>query len=105
MTDRERMRELHNKRHAMGLCIYCSCMIDNSQYRTCSVCRAKSREKTAKHRREKKEMEAKHNEVHHVKSIPPDHKCWKCEWRRFEGDRFFCPFAEGTCAKEGTVLE
>jgi hypothetical protein len=35
--------------------------------------------------------------------IRKNHKCWYCEWRKFEGDRFFCPFAEGTCVKDGTV--
>lgn len=32
--------------------------------------------------------------------IRKNHKCWYCEWGKFEGDRFFCPFIAGTCVKE-----
>lgn len=111
MTDLERRRELHAKRTAMGLCIYCSCMIDNPEYKTCSACRAKMRESMAEFRQRTKEMEEvrKKLQVKELKrkqsgeGIPADHKCWTCEWSRFEGDRFFCPFAEGTCVKERNV--
>lgn len=34
-----------------------------------------------------------------------DHKCWGCEWGRFESDRFFCLFIKGSCAKTKTILK
>lgn len=99
---RNLMRELHDKRHAMGLCIYCSCIIDNVEYKTCAACRAKSREATARHR-EMIKVQAEQERAMRKASeplVPTDHKCWTCEWSRLEGDRFFCPFIEGSCVKE-----
>ena len=35
-----------------------------------------------------------------------DHYCMGCPWGRYEGDRFFCPFVTGSCARlRGTVEE
>lgn len=101
---RDSMRKLHERRKAQGICIWCSGMIDDTKYSMCARCRAKSREDGARYRAKAKEL---HNKIfvqpEEERIIPEDHKCWTCEWSRFEGDRFFCPFAEGTCAKEGTL--
>jgi len=32
-------------------------------------------------------------------SISPKHKCWRCMWAAWCGDRFFCPLAV-TCIRE-----
>lgn len=35
-----------------------------------------------------------------------DHYCMGCMWGRYEGDRFFCLFVEGSCARlPETILE
>lgn len=109
MTDRERKRALHEKRQAMGLCIRCSGLIDNPEYKTCYACRAKIRDSMAEYRQKTKESEELRRklQLEELKrrasgvDIPADHKCWTCVWSRFEGDRFFCPFVIGTCIKEG----
>lgn len=31
--------------------------------------------------------------------IPANHKCWRCEWATWCGDRFFCPLAF-VCVKD-----
>ena len=36
--------------------------------------------------------------------IPPDHKCWRCHWATWCGDRFFCPLAF-TCVREKLKVE
>lgn len=85
----------------MGLCTNCGGLKLEPKFNTCAKCREKSREKMRR-------LYAKDNVPEPVKlkiapEIRKDHKCWYCEWKKFEGDRFFCPFAEGTCVKDGTV--
>ena len=98
---RESMRKLHDRRRAMGICIYCSGMIDAPQYSLCEKCRAKKREENAIYRESLRKLHEKCFEPipEEEKRIPEDHKCWTCVWSRFEGDRFFCPII-GTCVKE-----
>lgn len=38
------------------------------------------------------------------RSAPAGHKCWRCFWANWCGDRFFCPIYE-TCIKEPIRLE
>lgn len=101
---RECMRRLHDSRKAQGICIRCSGLIDNVQYCICERCRAKEREEKARYREKAKEL---HKKIfvwpEDEQAISEDHKCFTCEWSRFEGDRFFCPFAEGTCVKERNI--
>jgi hypothetical protein len=83
----------------MGLCSNCGGLRLEPAYKTCARCRANDREKRLKAKYSEFEVQKNIGE----RTIKSDHKCWACEWGRFEGDRFFCPFAEGTCAKEGTI--
>lgn len=86
----------------MGLCTTCGGLKLEPEWRTCAKCRMRSREKMrAIYAKEKLPIEPEKPKV--MPEIRKDHKCWHCEWSRFEGDRFFCPFAEGTCVKDGTV--
>lgn len=80
----------------MGLCVECGCFKSNPYYKTCEKCRDRDREKKAKKLFELFAVSAKHE----ITEVKKDHKCWSCEWSNFLGDRFFCPFVEGTCAKE-----
>lgn len=91
------MRKLHDQRRKMGLCIKCGCMNDNPEYSICEKCRAERREYLAKLKKIKECTEQVQEAPH---DIPENHKCWGCVWSKFEGDRFFCPFPEGICAKE-----
>lgn len=80
----------------MGLCTVCGGINLDPAYRHCARCRDKQREKRAKYAfnayvEEKKTVRP---------AISPDHKCWNCVWSSFAGDRFFCPFGVGMCAKE-----
>ena len=99
---RECMRKLHDKRRAMGICIYCSGMIDDPQYSFCARCREKKREKNAKYREYLHKLHNMSEETapNPPKEVPSNHKCWTCVWSRFEGDRFSCPFPEGICEKD-----
>lgn len=99
---RDYMRELHDKRRAMGICIYCSGMIEDAHYSVCEKCRAKKREENAAYRENLKKLREK-CEVEVIEpdesSIPEDHKCWNCVWGRYVGTGFFCPII-GTCVKD-----
>ena len=105
---RDCRRRLYEKRSSMGLCIFCGCMIDDHKYKTCSGCRSNQREICAKYREQKKEEKATFAFLLNPSEpqqpiIPENHKCWSCEWSKYEYDRFFCLFVEGTCAKNGTA--
>lgn len=101
-------------RRELGLCISCGAYLpDASYYVTCDECREKARnsgkDKKALRReymrqwreKEKAMLEQVAKAVQNLvpteelksdrHEIPVDHKCWKCEWSRFHGDRFFCP--------------
>lgn len=101
---RECMRKLHEKRKAMGICVLCSGMIDNTKYSLCASCRVKKREQNAAYKEMKEVRKLLHEKLfafpQEEKIIPEDHKCWTCVWSKFEGDRFFCPFPLGICEKE-----
>lgn len=87
----------------MGLCSTCGGLRLELEWKTCAKCRKRSREKMrALYWQGKQPIAPEKPRV--PSEIRKDHKCWYCEWRKFEGDRFFCPFAEGTCMKDGTVL-
>lgn len=83
----------------MGLCCKCGGLRLEPAYKWCAECRSKNREKKLRY------LYGNFPEPSKVekRSVPSDHKCWTCEWSRYEDDRFFCPFVEGTCAKEGTL--
>ena len=84
----------------MGLCLSCGGLKLEPEYKTCVRCRERKREQM-------RAIYAKDKPIPEKPKVMPeirkDHKCWFCEWRRFEQDRFFCPFVEGTCVKDGTV--
>lgn len=90
-------KEKHDKWERMGLCTVCGGLRLDPAYKTCARCRAKSREKKIQ------SIYADFPQAPIASEISSDHKCWTCEWGRFEGDRFFCPFVEGTCVKEKTT--
>ena len=97
---RETMRKLRDKRMAMGICILCSGMIDDTQYIICSRCRAKKREENAKYRENLKKLHEKCVPIEPEKKIvPEDHKCWSCVWGTFVGTGFYCPLF-GKCVKD-----
>lgn len=92
--------ELRKKRDSMGLCTNCGGMKSNPRWKYCEKCRAREREKRLS-------KLAGLYDIIPVKAKMPEvkkeHKCWSCEWSEFLGDRFFCPFVEGTCVKEDKV--
>ena len=90
MTEKEK----RDKWERMGLCRNCGGLKLEPQYLYCSRCRAKERDKR------RRAMLEKMNEapIPQYAEISQDHKCWYCVWKRFEGDRFFCPMIE--CVKE-----
>lgn len=94
-------KERHEQWERMGLCTNCGGLRLDLEYRMCAKCRAKERER-------KRALYAKDMPVDEKPRIMPEirknHKCWYCEWRRFEQDRFFCPFVEGTCMKDGNAF-
>lgn len=98
MTNYKEQRIL---REMMGLCTSCGKMRDDPRWKTCDRCRAREREKKIANMYSDFEVIP----LPDKREVPSNHKCWKCEWSTFLGDRFFCPFAEGTCAKSGTVLK
>lgn len=108
----EHKREVYEKRVAMGICVKCGCMIDNPQYKTCASCRSKGREAMTAFRDRKKEMEERRKAILAEKARREaegaritEHSCYPCQWGKFDGDRVFCLFAEGTCAKDGNLLK
>lgn len=98
---REYMRALHDKRRAMGICILCSGMIDDTQHSICARCREKKREASVAYRDALRTLRKKCEEVieSEESSIPEDHKCWNCVWGTYVGTGFFCPII-GTCVKD-----
>lgn len=97
---RESMRKLHERRRAMGICIYCSCMIDDPKYRLCEKCRAKKREGNANYRESLRKLHEKCSvPIKEEKAVPEDHKCWNCVWGEYVGTGFFCPLV-GACVKD-----
>ena len=43
---------------------------------------------------------------HRMKEISPNHHCKGCYWGKNLGDRIFCPFVAGSCAKDpDTILQ
>lgn len=105
----EKIRKMREERKAQGVCIWCGGLIEDVQYVSCLKCREKKREANARYRENRENMKQLHVECVPLeaeqKVISEDHKCWTCEWSRFEGDRFFCLFAYGTCVKEGNVCD
>lgn len=108
-------------RRELGLCICCGGYLPDASYHvTCDECREKARnsgkgkkELRRGYMRQWREKEKSMLEqvakavqklapTEELKSnrceVPPDHKCWQCEWSRFHGDRFFCPLVG--CVKE-----
>lgn len=95
-------KEKRNEWERMGLCTHCGGLKLEPEFRMCAKCRAKSRENVQGiYWREKQPIAPEKPKV--LPEIRKNHKCWNCEWRKFEGDRFFCPFVEGTCVKDGTL--
>ena len=91
--------ELRKRREHMGLCTTCGGMKSNPQWKTCEKCRDKGRQKCISSLVKQigsYDVTVKVN----VQEVRPEHKCWTCEWSKYLGDRFFCPFVEGTCVKE-----
>lgn len=89
------IKERRDQWERMGLCTNCGRMKLEPQYAWCSRCRAKEREKKRRAMLEQMKVVL----IPRYAEISKDHKCWYCEWKRFEGDRFFCPLV-GTCVKE-----
>ena len=96
--DEKAKREL---RERMGLCVECGGLKTYPHHRMCDKCKAKEKAKRLTKLMEPTEVEAKLRSL----EVKPDHKCWSCEWGRFEGDRFFCPLVLGTCVKDGTAFQ
>ena len=95
---REQRREWERR----GLCSNCGGLRLELEWKTCARCRERSREKMRAIYAKDKMPEPEKPVV--MPEIRKNHKCWYCEWRKFEGDRLFCPFAEGTCVKDGTAM-
>jgi len=106
---------LYKERKRKGLCPNCGGFRLDLDYATCAKCRSEWRDRRwAKSKKREKELERERERALELafsaidakkdrEIVKSDHKCWTCVWSRFEGDRFFCPFAEGTCIKEGNV--
>lgn len=84
------------KWESMGMCCHCGGLRLDPAYKTCARCREQY-----KVSRNKKAYENFPDASGlQMPPIKRDHKCWSCEWANWLGDRFFCPFVEGTCVKE-----
>lgn len=110
-------------RRELGLCTRCGAYMPNNEYYiTCEECRRKARKYES--RSEQKEWRREYMRMWRAKEkamleqiakavqklaptdelksdrreVPPEHKCWQCEWGRFHEDRFFCPLVG--CVKE-----
>lgn len=92
-------REKKEQWERMGFCTMCGGLQLDPAYKTCAKCRSKRRERELRNKYATFPDEPKLEK----RTVSNDHKCWTCEWGRFEGDRFFCPFVEGTCVKEKTT--
>lgn len=90
-------KEVKEERRRKGLCVNCGGLRLDPAYVWCAKCRTRHKEL-----RILRDLALEGDNQAPVKpeKIRSDHKCWTCEWGRFEGDRFFCPFIEGTCVKE-----
>lgn len=94
-------KQEREKWERMGLCIDCGGLRLEPKYRRCAKCRELQ---WGRIYGKGYTRNLTFEELFKVQpEIRKNHKCWNCEWRRFEGDRFFCPFVEGTCIKNGTV--
>ncbi len=89
--------ELRKRREQMGLCTKCGGLKSNPHWNWCEKCRVENRERyLTRTAGSYAHIPAKAKEP----EVKKEHKCWTCEWAKFLGDRFFCPFVEGTCVKE-----
>ena len=102
---RAQSREKRLKREQMGLCVSCGGLRLDPAWKNCARCRDVVRRKQFNKMLATKEpyTESEVKKRVQAHTVNDTHKCWTCEWGRFEGDRFFCPFAYGTCVKEGNV--
>lgn len=103
MTEKEKV--LRKQRERMGLCTNCGGMKSNPHWKQCEKCREKERNRLREKLIASYTIELHPNKPPKPKEINSKHKCWNCEWGTFLGDRFFCPFVEGTCAKDETTFK
>lgn len=123
MDDALRQERVYYARRELGLCVKCGMDIEEpGKYKLCAKCREVYRKRAEEpERREwRKQYQKDYREAIERmckniarmaqmlmvsddlrtpdRSAPPDHKCWKCFWATWCGDRFFCPLYE-TCIK------
>lgn len=92
-------REQRLEWERVGLCTNCGGLKLNPTYNWCEKCRAMERAK-----RNKKALAdfqpTRPARTKEKPAVSETHKCWGCEWGKFLGDRFFCPFPYGVCMKD-----
>lgn len=125
LDDAAYKKRLYYARKELGLCVKCAMTLSNEEkgkYITCAACREKQMKNAAwkkayrqKYREECRAMIERISiavqrmiepDELTVKSngIPAGHRCWKCEWGSFCGDRFFCPIY-GCCVRRGERID
>lgn len=129
MDDALRQERVYYARRELGLCVKCGMDIEEpGKYKLCAKCREVYRKHAADP--DKREMRRQYQKEYKEKidimckniarmahmlmatgdlktpdrSVPENHKCWKCFWATWCGDRFFCPLY-GSCIKSPTKRE
>ncbi len=124
MDDRSEQQRTYYARKELGLCVVCGMESAEEGKRVlCAECAEKYRESMEEdeHREWRKQYQKDCREEinamckriaaaaqHFIeadelnspdRAAPSGHKCWRCFWATWCGDRFFCPIYE-TCIKE-----
>jgi hypothetical protein len=122
LDDTAYQKRLYYARKELGLCVKCGMTLDarrSGRHVMCAECNERQRKNT-EYRKAKQSEECRAvverisiavqkmiqpEELSiKIQEIPMRHRCWKCEWSTFCGDRFFCPIY-GCCVRRGERMD